>query len=101
MGDKLKEGPGAFSKLVVQHLQHPRLAMVQEQGLLITLTMALFNSRVPVSHGSVTVGQHAQHEDPDNEAGRHAAYLSPSLSNHFLLPLHYHLCIRVPLLNHS
>lgn len=57
MGDKLKEGPGAFSKLVVQHLQHPRLAMVQAQGLLITLTMALFNSRVPVSHGSVTVGQ--------------------------------------------
>lgn len=59
MGDKFKEGPGAFSNLVVYKLQHPSLAMVQTQGTLTTLTMALFCSRVPVSHDSVTVNRHA------------------------------------------
>ncbi len=33
------------------------------QVLLMTLTMALFYSSVPVMHDSVTVSQHAQHQD--------------------------------------
>ncbi len=40
----------------------------EEQVLLITLTMALFYSSVPASHDSVTVSQHAQHQDPETEA---------------------------------
>ena len=40
------------------------------QVLLITLTMALFCSSVPVSHDSVTVSQHTQYQDPETEAAK-------------------------------
>lgn len=36
--------------------------------LLITLTIALFYSRVPVSHESVTVSQHTQSQDTEIQA---------------------------------
>ncbi len=35
-----------------------------------TLTMALFYSSVPVSHGNVTVSQHAQYQDLETEANK-------------------------------
>ncbi len=38
---------------------------LKAQAFLITLTMALFYSSVPVSHGSVTVSQRAQYQDPE------------------------------------
>ncbi len=38
--------------------------------LLITLTMVLFYSSVPLRRDSVTVGQHAQYQDPEPEAAK-------------------------------
>ncbi len=46
------------------------VAVGKAQVLLITLTMALFCSSVPVSHDSVTVGQHARYQDPETEAAK-------------------------------
>lgn len=44
-----------------------RLVLVgKTQVSLLTLTMALFYSGDPVSHGSVTVSQHAQYEGTEN-----------------------------------
>lgn len=37
---------------------------------MLTLTMAVFYSSVPLSHGSVTVSQHAQYQYPETEAAQ-------------------------------
>ena len=37
---------------------------------LITITMALLGSNIPVSHESVTVSQHAQYQDSESKAAK-------------------------------
>ncbi len=58
---------------MMQNLSQPTLVLVRvgkAQELLITLTMSAFYSSVPVSHNCVTMSQHAQYQDSENEAAK-------------------------------